>query len=186
MTLRIFASVQGYYLPSYMVLGSLVFELHDMRIFCLLRAVTPWQVINTFPFALAIASFHYYDSSEVLQAKVVRGFVIGPPCPVPRALNKQYSARVDSTAIAFMYFTRGYQVSILAKFHVHRFIWWGVTQHSGFIYIGSVLSLRASQDSENERNRLTISWAIKSIYYMINSVFRQRIRRGVDLGHFRC
>ena len=73
--------------------GSMVFELHDMRIVCLLKAVTPAWVTNMVPFTLLIAYIHHSGSFEVLQAKVKGLLSVGPARPVPRALNKHYSAR---------------------------------------------------------------------------------------------
>ena len=41
-------------MPVYRVLGLLASELHDLRIDCLLEAVTPGWVANTVPFKIAI------------------------------------------------------------------------------------------------------------------------------------
>ena len=68
MTLNLFVLVQGCYMQSYIVLGSVVFELHDMRMVCLLKAATPAWVTNTFPFLLVINYIHHSGSFEVLQA----------------------------------------------------------------------------------------------------------------------
>ena len=38
MTLKLFVLFQSCYMPSYIIVGSIVFELHDMRIICLLKA----------------------------------------------------------------------------------------------------------------------------------------------------
>ena len=92
-------------MPSYIILGSTVFELHDMRIFCLLKAVTPAWVINTVSFTLAIDYILYYDSLEILQAKVECLLSVGPARPVPRALKKHYSARGGPINVSFMYIT---------------------------------------------------------------------------------
>ena len=43
-------------------------ELHDMRIICLLKAVTPAWVINTASFTLEIDFTRYSDSFGLLQA----------------------------------------------------------------------------------------------------------------------
>ena len=43
MTLKLFVVIQSCYMPSSIVLGSMVPELH-MRIVCLIRAVTPGRV----------------------------------------------------------------------------------------------------------------------------------------------
>ena len=82
-------------------------ELHAMRIVCLLKAVTPAWVTNTVSFTLAINYMHHSDSFEVLQAKV-KCLSVGPVRPVPRALNKHYSARGGPINVSFMYFTWGY------------------------------------------------------------------------------
>ena len=62
----------------------MVFELHDMRIVCLVKAVTPAWVINTVPFTLVIDYIRYSDSFDILQAKVKcligRARASGPAC----------------------------------------------------------------------------------------------------------
>ena len=83
----------------------MVFELHDMRIVCLLKAATPAWVTNTFPFLLVIDFIHRFGTFEVLQAKVKCLLSVGPARPVPRALNKHYSARGVSIHVSFMYIT---------------------------------------------------------------------------------
>ena len=70
MTLKFFDLIEDCYVPSYIVIGSIVFELHDMRIVCLLKAVTPAWVTNTVPFTIAIDYILYSDLFEILQAKV--------------------------------------------------------------------------------------------------------------------
>ena len=65
-------------MPSYIVLGSMVFELHDVRIVCLLKAVTPAWVTNTVSFTLKIDYIHYSGSFEILQAKVNVFYRSGP------------------------------------------------------------------------------------------------------------
>ena len=57
-------------MPSYAVLGSMVPELHAMRIVSLLKTVTPAWITNTVPFLLVIDYTCYSGSFEVLQAKV--------------------------------------------------------------------------------------------------------------------
>ena len=86
----------------------MVFELHDMRMMCLLKAATPAWVTNTVSFTLLIDYIHHSGSFEVLQAKVKCLLSVGPACPVPRALNKHYSARGVSINVSFMYITYGY------------------------------------------------------------------------------
>ena len=81
----------------------MVSELHDMRIVCLLRAVTPAWVVNTFPFTLVIDYIHHSRSFEVLQAKVKCHLSVGPARPVPHASNKQHSARGGLINVSFMY-----------------------------------------------------------------------------------
>ena len=83
----------------------MVFELHDMRIVCLLKAVTPAWVTNMVPFTLLIDYIHHSGSFEVLQAKVKCLLSVGPVRPVPRALNKYYSARGGLINVSFMYIT---------------------------------------------------------------------------------
>ena len=83
----------------------MVFELHDMCIVCLLKAATPAWVTNMVPFTLLIDYIHHSGSFEVLQAKVKCHLSVGPARPVPRVLNKHYSARGGSIHVSFMYFT---------------------------------------------------------------------------------
>ena len=83
----------------------MIFELHDMRIVCLLKAVTPAWVINTASFTLKIDFTHYSSPFEILQAKVKCLLSVGPARPVTRALNKHYSARGGPINISFMYIT---------------------------------------------------------------------------------
>ena len=83
----------------------MVFELHDMRIFCLLKAATPAWVTNTVSFTLVINYIHRSGSFEVLQAKVKCHLSVGLARPVPRALNKHYSARGGPINVSFMYIT---------------------------------------------------------------------------------
>ena len=44
----------------------------------------------------------------MLQAKVKCHLSVGPARPVPRALNKHYSARCVSIDVSFMYISKGY------------------------------------------------------------------------------
>ena len=85
--------------------GSTVPELHAMRMVCLLKGATFAWVTNTVSFLLAIDYIRYSSSFEILQAKVRSQLPIGPARPVPRALNKHYSARGESINVSFMYFT---------------------------------------------------------------------------------
>ena len=82
MTLKLIALIQSCYMPSYVILGSIVFKLHDMRIVCLLKAVTPAWVTNMVPFTLLIDYIHHSGSFEVLQAKVKCLLSVGPARPV--------------------------------------------------------------------------------------------------------
>ena len=83
----------------------MVFELHDMRMICLLKAATPAWVTNTVSFTLLIDYIHHSGSFEVLQAKVECLLSVGPARPVPSALNKHYSARGGPINVSFMYTT---------------------------------------------------------------------------------
>ena len=67
-----------------------------MRMICLLRAVTPAWVRNTASFTLAIDYIDHSGSFEIFQAKINCLLSVGPVRPVPRALNKHYSARGGS------------------------------------------------------------------------------------------
>ena len=80
-------------------------ELHARRIVCLLRAVTPTWVTNTFPLLLVINYIHHSGSFEVSQAKVKCLSSVGPARPVPRALNKHYTARGGPINVFFMLIT---------------------------------------------------------------------------------
>ena len=103
MTLKLLVLVQSCYMPGYIVLGSMVFELHDMRMICLLKAATPAWVANTVPFLLPIDYIRSSGSFEALQAKVKCLLSVGPARPGPRALNKHYSARGGPIHVSFMY-----------------------------------------------------------------------------------
>ena len=83
----------------------MVFELHDMRMICLLKAATPAWVPNTVAFTLVINYAYYSGSFDILQAKAKYLLSVGPARPVPRALNKHYSARGGSINVSFMYIT---------------------------------------------------------------------------------
>ena len=76
-----------------------------MRIVCLLKEVTPAWVTNTFPFLLVIDYIHRSGSFEALRAKVKCLLSVRPARPVPRALNKHYSARGGPINVSFMYIT---------------------------------------------------------------------------------
>ena len=102
----------------------MVFELHVMRIVCLLKAVTPAWVIYMVSFTLVINYIHHSGSFEILQAKIKCHLPVGPARPVPRALNKHYSARGGSINVSFVYITKGCYVNILVKFHNLRVIRW--------------------------------------------------------------
>ena len=90
---------------NYIILGSIVFELYSMRMVCLPKAATPAWVINTVPFSLAIDYIHHSGPFEVLQAKIKCLLSVEPARPVPRALNKHYSARGEPINVSFMYIT---------------------------------------------------------------------------------
>ena len=72
---------------------------------CLLKAVTPAWVTNTISFTEAINYVRYSGSFEILQAKVKFHSSVELARPVPRALNKHYSARGGSINVSFMYIT---------------------------------------------------------------------------------
>ena len=76
-----------------------------MHMVCLLKAATPAWVTNTVSFLLAIDYIHHSGSFDKLQAKVKCHSSVGPARPVPRVLNKHYSARSGSINVSFMYFT---------------------------------------------------------------------------------
>ena len=105
MTLKIIVVIQSCYMPSFITLGSTVPEVHDVRIVCLLKAVTPEWVTNTVSFTLKICYIHHSGSFEVLQAKVKCFLSVGPVRPVPRVLNEHYSARGGSVNVSVMYIT---------------------------------------------------------------------------------
>ena len=83
-------------MPNYIILGTMVPELHAMQIVCLLKAVTASWVTNTDSFTLLIDYPRYCGSFEALQAKVKLR-------PVPRVLNKHYFARGGPIDVSFMY-----------------------------------------------------------------------------------
>ena len=91
-----------------MSLGFVVSKLHDFRMVCLLKAVTPRRATDTVAYAMAIDYSRYCDSIDVLQAKVKSLFSVGPACLVPRALNKHYAVCVEVTRVYFMYFNYGW------------------------------------------------------------------------------
>ena len=80
-------------------------ELHDMRIFFVLKAVTPAWVTNTVLFSLAIDYIHLSGSFEVLQAKVKCHSTVGLARPALHALNKQYSSCGRPMNVSFIYCT---------------------------------------------------------------------------------
>ena len=98
----------------------MVFALHDLRMVCLLRAVTPSWVTKTVPFLLVIDYTRYSGSFEILQAKVQCHLSVGPARPVARALNKHFSTRGGPSNVSFMYIIQGWWMNILGKFHDPR------------------------------------------------------------------
>ena len=111
-------------MPSYTVLGSMVPELHAMRMVCLLKAFSPAWVTNTIPLLFVFDYIRYSRSFEVLQAMVDYHLLVGPASMVLRALNKHYSPRGGPINVSFMYVTWGCYVNILDKFHNPRVKWW--------------------------------------------------------------
>ena len=82
----------------------MVFELHDMRIVCLLKAVTPAWVINMVSFTLKIGYIHLSGSFDIT-SQCQCPLSVGPARQVPRAINKHYSARGGPIHVSFMYIT---------------------------------------------------------------------------------
>ena len=76
-----------------------------MRMVCFLKAVTPAWVTNTVSFTLKIDYIHHSGSFEILQAKVKCLLSVVFVRPVPRVLNKHYSARGGSVNVSVMYIT---------------------------------------------------------------------------------
>ena len=70
MTSKSFLPIQSCCMPIYFILGSMVPELHAVRMVCLLKAVTPAWVTNTVSFSLVIEYIRYHGSFEALQANV--------------------------------------------------------------------------------------------------------------------
>ena len=83
-------------------------ELHDMRIVCLLKVVTPAWVTITASFLYVIDYIDHSGFFDVLQVKVKSLLSVEPAHPVPRALNKHYFARGVPINVSFMYFTQSY------------------------------------------------------------------------------
>ena len=81
-------------------------ELHAMRIVCQLKVIAPAWVTNTVSFLFVIDYIRYHGSFEVFQAKVKCYLPVGSAPPVPRALNKHYSARSGPNIVSFMYIIR--------------------------------------------------------------------------------
>ena len=81
--------------------------LHDMRMVCLPKAVTPAWITNTVLFLLVIDYIRCSGSFEVLQAKVKSLKSVGPARLVPRAINKHYSERGGPINVSFMSITQG-------------------------------------------------------------------------------
>ena len=79
--------------------------LHDMRMVWLLKVVTPACVRNTVPFLLVLDYIRYSRSFEVLQAKVKSLLSVGTARPVPRAMDKPYSARGGPINVSSLYIT---------------------------------------------------------------------------------
>ena len=83
----------------------MVTELRFLRKVYLRKAVTPGWDTATVHFTLKIDYNFYCDSFEMLQVKVIFRSSARPVCPVPRTLNKQYSARSELNSVLFKYFT---------------------------------------------------------------------------------
>ena len=104
-TLKLFVLIQSCYMQSFIILGTMVHELHAMRIVCLLKVITPAWGSNTILFLLVIDYIHHSSSFEILQPKVKFHLSVGPASPVPRALNKRYTTRGRLINVSFMYNT---------------------------------------------------------------------------------
>ena len=76
-------------MPSYTVLGSMVLELHDMRMVSFLEVVTPSWVTETESFTLVIDYPCFCGSLKLLQTKVKCQLSAGParPSRVPLTNN---------------------------------------------------------------------------------------------------
>ena len=92
-------------MPTYILLGSIVSELHGLRMTFLLKAVTPKWVTKTVPFSLEINYIRFCDPFEILQAKFKFVFSAGPGCPVPSTLSKQSAARGKPVSVISIYLT---------------------------------------------------------------------------------
>ena len=79
MTLKLFAVTECRYMPNYIVLASMVFQLHDMRMVCLIKAVT-----NTIPFLLVMSYIRYSGSFDItsqgLMSFISRDRASSPAC----------------------------------------------------------------------------------------------------------
>ena len=104
MTLKLFVLIQIF---KSQVISSQDqwFALHAMRIVCLLKAVSPAWVTKTILIVLVINNIHHSGSFDVWQAKVKRHCSAEPASPVPRALNKRYSARGGPDKVSFVFIT---------------------------------------------------------------------------------
>ena len=91
--LKLIVLSQSCHMLCCIILVSMVPELHDMCIVRLLKAVTPAWVTNTVPFLLVVNYNHYSNSFEILKVQVESHVSVEPARPVPRVLNKHYSAR---------------------------------------------------------------------------------------------
>ena len=87
-TVMAFLPILRYHMPSYIALGSMVPELHDMRIVRSLKTVTPACVTKLVLFLLQIDCIRYHGSFEPLQVEVKFHLSVEPA----GALNKLYSA----------------------------------------------------------------------------------------------
>ena len=92
-------------MPKYIVLESMVPELHDVPMVCLLGALTPAWVTSTVLFSLVLDYKQHSGMFEILPANVKCLSSVGPARLVPRSLNKPYSARGGPINVSFMYFT---------------------------------------------------------------------------------
>ena len=80
MALKLFVRIQSCYKPSYIILRSMVPELHALRMVCLLGAVAPAWVTNTVLFSLVVDFTRYFNPFDILQARVKCQLSVGPAC----------------------------------------------------------------------------------------------------------
>ena len=116
-------------MPGHLVLGSMVLELHDMRMVCF-----PGWLTDTVFLMLSFNYTHYCGSSGVAQAKIKCNFSRVPQTNI---------TSLSKNRILFFLFLK-LRAGRSTTFHDP---WVGslhFTYYSAFVYIGSVLLLRVS------------------------------------------